>query len=213
MVVSFLRRFPPVIMVLLAVTVAASLYAAIDARREGDLYARLALIPADVWHGEVWRLVSWPVVDNNPILLVVTCVMLYGFGGELAMVWGTRRFLSYVVAIVTVTGALTCVVALAVPAAWDHPQLGGFALGNALMVAWALQFPERSVQLHSLLEARGTVLAYGTVAMSAFYAMLYGVVDSIPELIAGGAGLALAARWLVPIVMADHVAGGDDADA
>src|SRR5688572_27122978 len=88
-------RMPPVSARLLAVTLGLSLAAAIDARMGGNLYQHLALVPEGVWHGQLWRLATWPFVLGGPLGLIFTCSALYVFGSDLAVVWGPRRYLRY----------------------------------------------------------------------------------------------------------------------
>lgn len=186
----FIRwRVPTIIAALIALTLATSLVAAIDARSGGSLYLALALVPAQVWHGQVWRLVTWPLVEGDPWALVFACVTLYWFGGDLVSAWGGRRFARYVAAIVVLAGCGTSVLALVVRLAWHRPHLGGWALGDALVIAWALQFPERRVRIHGLLVVGGELLAYGTFGFVLLCAAFFGLAPFLPELLAGAGAL------------------------
>lgn len=188
--VGFLPRWiSPVVWALIGATLAVSLAAAIAVRAGIDAYGHLALVPAALWAGELWRLLTWPLVEASPWALVSGCIALYWFGGQLAGAWGARRFAGYVAGIVLVAGVGTAVLALLVSAAWSYPHLGGFALGNALVVAWALQFPDRTIPVHMLLRVGGPVLAYGIVAMTVLVAVFYSVAIVLPELLAGFAAL------------------------
>lgn len=184
--VGFLPRWiNPVVWALIGATLVVSLAAAIAARAGVDAYAQLALVPAEVWAGELWRLLSWPLVEASPWALLTGCAGLYWFGGQLAGVWGARRFAGFVAAIVLGAGAGTAVLALVVRPAWAFPHLGGFAVSNALVVAWALQFPERTIPVYGFLRVGGPVLAYGAVAMTLLVAVFYSVTFVLPELLAG----------------------------
>jgi membrane associated rhomboid family serine protease len=183
------RHVPPAIAALIALTVVTSLLAAIDNRRGGELYELLALAPARVWQGEVWRLVTWTFVEDGPITLVFSCIALYWFGGDLVAAWGQRRFLRFVVAIVLVASVGTSLVGLVSPAAWAYHHIGGWALGDALVIAWALQFPEARLRIYQVLEVGGPILAYGTFAVTVLCVVYYGVAPFLPELLAGGAAL------------------------
>ncbi len=184
--VGFLPRWiSPVVWALIGATLVVSLAAAIAARAGVDAYAQLALVPAEVWAGELWRLFSWPLVEASPWALVTSCAALYWFGGQLAGVWGARRFAAFAAAIVLGAGAGTTVLALLVRPAWAFPHLGGFAVSNALVVAWALQFPERTIRVYGFVRVGGPALAYGTVAMTLLVAVFYSVSFILPELLAG----------------------------
>jgi membrane associated rhomboid family serine protease len=188
--VGFLPRWiSPVVWALIGATLTISLTAAIVARNGFDAYGHLALMPSGLWAGEMWRLFTWTFVESSPWALVSGCIALYWFGGQLAGAWGARRFAGYVAAIIFFAGAGTAVLALLVRPAWSFPHLGGFALSNALVVAWALQFPERTIPVHVFLRIGGPVLAYGVVLMTVLYAAFYSVAAVLPELLAGGAAL------------------------
>jgi membrane associated rhomboid family serine protease len=189
--VGFLPRWiSPVVWALIGATLTISLVAVIAVRAGFDAYETLALVPGDVWAGEVWRLATWPLVEASPWGLVSSCIALYYFGGQLAAAWGPRRFMAYLGGIALFAGVGTVVLARIVPGAWMMGHLGGFAMGHALVVAWALQFPEREIRVHVLLSLGGPLLAYGAVAMVVLYAFFVGVAPVLPALLAGVAALA-----------------------
>lgn len=187
--IFFQRRVSPIVVGLVGLTLVTSLVAAVAARHGVDVYQQLALVPALVWSGQVWRLVTWTLVESSPLALVFACVSLAWFGGDLVAAWGQPRFARYVGAIVVGASVGTSVIALALPEAWRAPHLGGWALGDALVIAWALQFPERRIRIYGLFVVGGELLAYGTVAVTGLFAVFYGLGPFLPELIAGGAAL------------------------
>src|SRR5687768_2738460 len=129
MVVIVGRRLPPVVAALIALTMAMTVGAAIDRQLGGDLFDRLALVPSEVWAGEVWRLVTWPFVDGGPLSLLFECVILFRFAPDLHERWGRRRFVRFVAAAIAIAGVGTCLVALVLPTAWWLPHYAGVALG------------------------------------------------------------------------------------
>jgi len=187
--VLFPRRIPRVVVSIIVATLVVSIIAAVDARHGGGLYAHLALIPADVWRGQLWRLATWPLVEVAPLALIFACVSMYWFGGDLAQSWGERRFARFVGAIVLVAGAVTALVGMALPEARHHAYLSGWALGDALVIAWALRFPERRIRVYGLLWLGGPALAYGTFGLTVLFAVYYGAWPFLPELAAGAAAL------------------------
>lgn len=189
MIVLVGRRLPPLVVGLIAVTVLTSIIAAVDAHNGGALYWRLALRPEDVWHGEVWRLVTWPFVEGRPLSLLFECLALYFFAPDLQARWGTARFTRFVAGIVVVAGAGTCLIALVLPTAWWFPQLGGLALGDAIVIAWALQFPDQPIRLYFLIVVRGRGVVQAVVGITALYGVFYGVTVVLPELLASAAAL------------------------
>jgi membrane associated rhomboid family serine protease len=174
---------------MIAATAAVSLYAAIDFRGGGRVYQSLALIPGRVWKGEVWRLVTWAFVEMSAKSLVVACGSLYWFGGDLAARWGQRRFVAFVAMVVLGAGVGTSVIGLVAPRIAWYPHLGGWALGEATLIAWALQFPERRIVIHRVLVVGGPLLAYGTFGFVVLVGVFAGLPPMLPAVLAGTVAL------------------------
>lgn len=198
---SFGDRVPWGVGVVIAVTAAVSLLVAFGDRHAGSLFELVALVPAAVWRGQVWRLVTWVAVEPSPMSLIFACLFLYWFGGDLARGWGSRRFLLVYSGIAIAAATITCIVARLDPAVLDGVYLGGWATGCALSVAWGLTYPDRVIRIWFILPLRGYVLAWLTVGITVVYAIYSGWERFVPELAAEGSILAwlfrgrLAARW------------------
>lgn len=173
-------------------TLAVSIVAVVDG---GWLASWLALAPARIWHGELWRLVSWPLVVLGPVGLVLTCAAIYKFGGELAVRWGDRRLRRFVGEIVVAAGVATTVVA-AIAGHGELWRTGGWAVTDALVIAWARQFPDRTLVLYGLLALRGRELISVTIAITGVFAVYVGPLTMMPELVACAAAAAYPARLL-----------------
>ena len=187
------RYVSPTVGVLIAATVVLTLIAAVDLRSGGRLAFAMALIPDRVMQGEVWRLATWVFVTLGPLQLLVHCVGLYVLGGDLAARWGQRKLGEYVATIV-LTSALATTMASQVwlGMGW-FPHFGIFAFDCALVIAWALTFPERRLYLfYGMLVVGGPTLAYGTFAFVVLCTVFFGLVPTLPWLIAAGMAL-----WLM----------------
>jgi len=185
----------------LCLTAGLSLAVALGDRHAGGLFDLVSLVPRDVWHGQVWRLVTWPFIEPGPLSLIFALLFLYWFGRDLAEVWGSRRFLLVFGSVALTAAAGTCLVAQVDAPVLDHAYLGGWALGSAMIVAWGLWFPDRVVRIYFILPIRGFWIAWLTVAVTVVYAIYAGWEGYLPELLAEGSILAwlfrrsLAARW------------------
>ena len=188
------RRVSPVIAAVIGLSLLTTLVAGIDRHLGGDLYFRFALIPNRVWHGELWRLVTWPLVHTNPWALVVGMVQLWWFGGALAESWRPARLARFIVGVVTVAGVGTCVLALVWPAAWRWPQFAGLALGDAITIAFGLSYPLTRVAIYGVIEMSGDVLAYGTLGFTVMLGLFYGFSWFLPEALAASAAFVYLTR-------------------
>jgi membrane associated rhomboid family serine protease len=159
---------------------AASIVAWFD---NGFAFTWLSLAPSRVFHGQLWRLATWPLIEGSPLQLIFTCAAIYKFGGELAIRWGDRRLRRFVLEIVVASAAVTCLLALATGRS-HLVRAGGWAISDALVIAWARQFPRGTVVLYGLLVLRGRDLIAVTIAATALFALAFGPVSMGPELCA-----------------------------
>lgn len=164
----------------LILTLAASLVAAVD---RGWTSSWAALIPAKILRGELWRLVSWCFVEMGPTSLVITLLSIYKFGTELVAPWGDRRLLRFMLEVVLTASAVTCLVA-AVAGRTYVARCGGWAATDALVIAWARQFPDRGLTLYHLVTLRGRNLVAIIVGIAVIGAIYYGPIAAAPELVA-----------------------------
>jgi len=159
--------------------VACSVIAAVDG---GYLMRWLALSPIKVVHGQVWRLLTWPLVDLSGLTLILTCIAIGKFGDALSGGWGERRLQRYAIQIAVGAGLVT-VAAAALTGGWYMSRLGGWAMCNALVIGYARQYPRERVDLYGLKLAGGALIAL-VASISVGFAVYSGVVGRMPELAA-----------------------------
>jgi membrane associated rhomboid family serine protease len=165
----------------IVVTIAASIVAAMDG---GHLASWAALAPSKIWHGEVWRLVTWPLIERSPWGIVVRCLVIYRFAGALAPAWGDARLARFVAKTIIIAGVATCLIALVSHDA-NASRLGGWTITEILVIGWARQYPERTLFVFEglfRLRGRGAVgfIALFTLVIAAFV----GPLAFVPELVA-----------------------------
>jgi membrane associated rhomboid family serine protease len=163
----------------LAITIAASIIGTLDG---GFLFKWASLIPHRVLTGEVWRLVTWPFVEVGPVGLILTCLSIYKFGTELSVRWGERRLARFVIEVMLIAGVVGVIASTITHTPMLH--LGGWAVGDLLVIAWARQFPNRALTLYGLVTVHGRNLVHLTLAITAVYAIYVGIVRFTPELTA-----------------------------
>ena len=176
----------------IALTLAASIVAALDG---GWLVHWASLAPAKIWHGEVWRLVTWPFVELGPVQLILTCVAIYKLGGDLAQRWGDRRLFRFARHVV-LSAAVVTAIAGAIPGLGYIQRLGGWAICDALVVAWARQFPARTLTVYGMLTVGGRELVSITVGAAIVFAIYFGPMTMAPELVACAAAALYPQSWL-----------------
>jgi membrane associated rhomboid family serine protease len=180
-------RVPPAVGGLIAATVITSLVAVVGARNGLPLLALFVLSPEAVLRGEVWRLITWVLLETDPLNLLFGALVLFWFGRDLAEAWGERRFLAAYLGVAAVAGAVTSLLALAWPALQAGAWTGLWPAADGLVVAWALLFPARQILLFFALPVSGRALLWVTVGGTVLFALFAGVAAFVPHLLAQGA--------------------------
>ena len=145
------------------------------------------LAPFLVLRGEVWRALTWAFFEADGQNLVFGSLMLGIFGRDLAGLWGGGRYLLVCTLVSLSAGLLTTAVGLVWADVYQRPYLSIWPLADALIVAWALLFPNRTILFMFMLPAAGRNLLYLTAGMTGLFAIMYGVANFVPHFIAMGA--------------------------
>jgi membrane associated rhomboid family serine protease len=156
----------------------------------------LALAPARIWRGEVWRLVTWVLVEPGALALIMTCASIYRFGGELAPRWGERRMRRFLLEIFGGTAVATTLLALISADVWRAHYLGGWAVSDVLVIAWARQYPGAVLSIYGVVQLNGRNLISAVLAVTCVYALFVGPLAMAPELVACAAAYAYPGAWL-----------------
>lgn len=185
---SFGGRVPAAVGGLIVATVVVSLVAAVGGRSGLGLHQLLLLDTGALWQGEVWRLVTWVLVEDSPLNLLFGGLMLYWFGRDLVEAWGERRFLVTYFAIPVVAGILAALLALAWPGLGAYRFTGFWVALGALVVAWGLLHPFRQILLFFAVPVSGQALVWITLGGTVFFALfaLPAVGAFVPHLLAEG---------------------------
>lgn len=177
----------------IVVTVVASVWAMLDG---GWLVRLTALEPDRVWHGEVWRLVTWPLVELGALGIAFTVASIYKFGGELAPRWGDRRLRRFILQLVIAGGIVASLGALVSDHAWNMARTGGYAVCDALVIAWARQYPTATLRFYGFLELNGQKLVIFTAGVTILIALSTNVFVMMPELVACVGAALYPREWL-----------------
>jgi membrane associated rhomboid family serine protease len=181
---TFGGRVPASVGLLLAVIVVASVAASVNP----GIVTTFALAPqAVVQGGEVWRLVTWPIVQRDVFSLIFVAFMLWTLGQQLSYAWSERRFVQRFVGYALGAGVGTTLLAVVFESA-GQPHIGAWPVVNALLVAWAMLFPDRQVNIWGVLPVTGRTLALlvtgGTVLAVVMSGGMRGFGGFAPHLVA-----------------------------
>jgi membrane associated rhomboid family serine protease len=188
---TFGDRVPPSVGLIFALMLVGSIWGWMEPR----LAALAALSPGAILEGQVWRLVTWPFVERDPLTLLFGGYMVYWLGQQLSFVWNEQRFLVRYFGFAAFASAATTLVAVLWPPMQGLRHLGLWPVANALLVSWALLFPERQLNFWGVLPLTGRMTAWlvlgGTLLWGISEGGVAGILNFTPHL------FALAAAWLL----------------
>ncbi len=187
---TFGDRVPPSLGLVLALMLVLSVLGWVDR----DLQMTGALLPSMILRGQVWRLVSWPFFQDDPFTLIFGGFMLYWLGQQLAFVWSERRFLLRFFGYAAFASVATTVLAVFWPPA-SVGHVGIWPVANALIVSWAMLFPDRQVNIWGVLPITGKTAALLVVGGTFLYGIAGGGIRGIGAFTPHLAAIALA--WIL----------------
>ena len=189
-------RMPWAVAGLILASALLSITAAIGNRNGASWMAEgsMLVVPA-VWRGQLWRLVTWPLFEFDPLGLLFACLTLYWFGGDLARGWGGRRFLGFYFGVAAAAAAVTCLLALIWPSLQLIPHTGSWAVLSATIIAWGLLYPGRELRLYGLVRMTGRHMVWLTFGLTVLFALFRGPAAFVPHF----AAELLVFAWLGPL--------------
>jgi membrane associated rhomboid family serine protease len=169
--------------------IAASLFfsagGALFERSGVPVYTYTLFRPLLVMEGEVWRLLSWVLLEIRPLALLFACMLIYFVGPDLLYRFGVRRFFLLYFGGGVVVGALTCLIGLL----WKDVlvnayPMGLWPMGEAMLITWAALHPDRQLLVMFMLPVSGRNLIAFTIAITVVFALVYGIDAFIPHFVA-----------------------------
>jgi len=121
----------------------------------------LMLDPVAVRGGEVWRLLTYPLISGGSLfwtLLYKVCIYVF-FAHAVERIWGTRRFLTLYLGTVLVAGIVAVFLRIG--------MIGGGIAEITLFFAYGMTFPESEIRLMFLFPVRAKPLAW--IAAGAYF--------------------------------------------
>jgi len=153
------RHIPPVTRATLVLAAAGYLATLVPAFPAG----LLAAVPERVWPGlELWRLVTYPVVNVGIVSILFSLLLLWSFGSELEPEWGSRGYALFLVLATLSGGALGVGVALLLGGSFGT-GIGLAGPLTAVIAAWTFEGPSRPTNFFGVLPM--TRLVFGAIAV------------------------------------------------
>jgi membrane associated rhomboid family serine protease len=140
-------RLTPAVKVMLIGTIVLFVIELVDWRIRGGRFAMLealALYPRLAAEGQLWRLLTWPLVQPPEVSgLLWACAGLYFFGTALEEDLGTKRFVLFTATAVFLSGLVAVAYGFVHSVFYTQPVIGVEPVGFALTTAWGTRFPHK----------------------------------------------------------------------
>ena len=133
-------------------------------KMEPGLEHYFGLVPAMVWHGWIWQLVTYMFLHGGFLHIFFNMFALWMFGSELEFLWGTRRFVQYYF-LTGIGGAVLTMLTSAPGTAF--PTIGASAAVFGVLLAYGVTFPNRLILISFLfpIPAKYVVMIYGLLEL------------------------------------------------
>ncbi len=125
-----------------------------------------AFSPEQIFAGEIWRLVTYPLVEGNALRLLISCVILYLFGLHYERVWGSKEYFRFAVIITIGAGVIAAILQKFIPlSSGSGLYTGPHAFVDALLVYMVVKEPNSKILF-------GFVLPIQTKVLVGFFILL-----------------------------------------
>lgn len=143
----------------------------LDLLSQGSL-SFLAMSPAAVLHGEVWRIVTYVLLPTSGgIWLLLSCLFYYWLGETLERIWGSAKFTVYYLSGTLLT-ALASILAYLIDGI-SVPVYGATYVNTALFFAYALYNPDAMVRIYFIIPIKMKWVAWFEAALYAVSVIRY----------------------------------------
>ncbi|MGH9132437.1 MAG: hypothetical protein ACRDZZ_00770, partial [Ilumatobacteraceae bacterium] len=165
----------------------------------------LALIPGDVFDGEVWRIATWPFangLDDRLLWYAVTIALLWYFGGRLEAQAGRTRFSIFLAVVIVVPGIVGTLL--------DLPQFGCRPVQLVVLLVFIAEYPNLRFFFGIPAWALGLVYVLTDIlqitgARAGDRLLFYMISLAIAAVAARSIGLLSAYPWIPRVPIGEHV--------
>lgn len=131
---------PPITQALILINVAMF---CLDEALNGLLSMYLALWPLGSGHFLPWQVVSYAFLHGSMGHIFFNMMGLWMFGSELERIWGSRRYMEFLLA--SVLTAASCQLLMSMLGGWGNPTVGASGALYGLLLAFGMMFPNRTI--------------------------------------------------------------------
>jgi membrane associated rhomboid family serine protease len=159
-----------------------------------SLVAVLGLSGEGLFSGMVWQLLTYPLVETQLMGFLFNSLLVWFIGSELEELWGSRVYTRFLLLTVLGVGLIYCTVGLLFffgTALYFTPLSGLSGINFALLVAYALLYPDRSLSMMMIFPMRARTFCWILAGIEAYFAIFSSHLSAWAHL------LAMAISYLV----------------
>ena len=172
-------------------TAVTSILFAVTGESGGAVFRQLLFVPAELWHGKIWQLVTYTFINPDPIGLLFALLGLWMLGATLETRWGTRRFVTFYFLCGAAGALATALVGLASQTVAHHPYYGNWSALEGLIAAFAVLMPDARILLYFFPVPARLMLPI-SAGITLLFMLMTGWVPYLPQLFGLGAGVLFA---------------------
>lgn len=134
----------------------------VDIALGGMLTWWMELWPVTSQYFMPWQVVTYAFMHGSITHLLLNMLGLWMFGGEMERLWGPKRYLQFYAA--GALAAAACQLIISMLAGWGNPMVGASGALFALLMAFGMTFPDRTILLlipPIPIKAKYLVMIYG----------------------------------------------------
>lgn len=168
-----------------------------------SLASWLGLSSAGLSRGLVYQLITYPFIDQQFMSVLFNGLILWFIGSDLETSWGEkvyRRFLTINVIVVGVIYALVSFLFFYGTRVHYSPLLGMTGLNYALLMSYALLYPDREMLLMMLFPVKARYFCMILAAIEFYFALSSGGVSSWAHILAMGVAFVLVKYQTQPMI-------------
>ena len=146
----------------------------------------LALSGEGFSRGFIWQLVTYPLVSFQVMGVVFTGLLLWFIGSDLETLWGTKKYLAYVVIMTILSGIGFLILSLF---SMGGAFYGMSYLSSALCVSYAVLYPNRIFQFFMVIPVKAKYFCMILAGISVYQGLIAsGGATALTQLLAMGLG-------------------------
>lgn len=149
----------------------------------------LGLSGSGLFHGMVYQLFTYPFIETQFMSFLFNSLIIWFIGSELETQWGRKVYLRFLLITVLTVGFLFSVIGLLFfngTAVYTTPLHGLSGINFALLMAYAILFPDRHMSLMMIFPMRARTFCWILAGIEAYFALFSSAVTSWAHILAMG---------------------------